>query len=201
MTRIAPKFYADFAVKAHALARAKHRAFIAPVLMAGMMVMFAPTASAQSSIETQIEIQTALELTKIRDLDFGQMVVPSAGRVQMTAVADPTCTPTNQIVHSGVCQSAAFEGRASVGQNITVVLPTNRRFELSGPGVELRVRGLAVGDTTGLQAQGRTNNVYRFQVTDANGEFNFHIGARVIFRNNQTPGIYDGTFNVSLDFQ
>lgn len=169
-------------------------------LAAGLLV-HAQSASAQDSSTVETELLSALELNKTQDLDFGDIVAPGSGRIDLTAEAEATCTPNNEIQHFGVCQAAAFEGRGSFGQNITITVPPNRRFELTGPDRNLRIRRVDVGDATGLNFQGRTNNVYRYQITDSAGEFDFHIGARVLIRNNQAPGIYSGTFNISLEYQ
>lgn len=158
--------------------------------------------SAQDSITTEVEILTPLALTNTRDLDFGGIVAPSNGRVDMTAEETATCTTNNQLVHSGVCQSAAFDGRAIAGQNITITVPTGRRFEIAGPDPRpLRVRRVMVGDATGLTFQGRSGNRYRYQITSVDGLFDFHIGARLLIRNNQAPGVYSGTFTINLDYQ
>lgn len=159
-------------------------------------------AHAQDNTTTDVEILTPLALTNTRALDFGGIVAPSNGRLDMTAEETANCTTNNQLVHSGVCQSAAFDGRAIAGQNITITVPNGRRFEIAGPDSRpLRVRRVTVGDTTGLSFQGRSGNRYRYQITSTDGLFDFHIGARLLIRNNQAPGTYNGTFTVNLDYQ
>lgn len=181
------------------------KAWVRGIFAAGLMAvaMAMPNAaSAQDNVTSEIEILTPLALTNTRDLDFGGIVAPSNGRVDMTAEATATCTTNNLLVHSGVCQSAAFDGRAIAGQNITITVPTGRRFTIAGPDPRpLRVRRVSVGDATGLTFQGRTGNAYRYQVTSTDGLFDFHIGARLLIRSNQAPGVYSGTFTINLDYQ
>ncbi|MEO9461571.1 MAG: DUF4402 domain-containing protein [Marinomonas sp.] len=160
-----------------------------------------PAAHAQEAVPAQTEVRPALELNKTADMDFGSLVVPGRGRVNLTPRANATCTPNNAILHIGACQAAAFEGRAAFGQNITVTVPNRRRFVITGPGQNLRIRAVRVGGLTGLRRQGRSANVYSYRVNAADGNFAFHIGARVLLRDNQAPGIYDGTFTISLDYQ
>jgi len=157
---------------------------------------------AQDNTDTtsSAEVVSDVTLTKTRDLDFGSILAPNNGRVQMSSGANPTCTTNNGLVHFGVCQTAAFEGQASPGFQLQVTVPTGRRFLLTGPGQDLRVRRVAVGGITGLQFQGRTGNVYNYTVNSADGSFAFHVGARVLIRNNQTPGIYDGTFTITAEY-
>lgn len=171
--------------------------------IAGTMVLAAQGAPvmAQEAASSEAEILPSLELTKTQDLDFGDIVAPSNGRVDMTASAAANCTTNNLLVHHGVCQAAAFDGQAQFGQNITVTVPNRRRFTITGPDPRpLRVRRVTLGDVSGLNPQGRTGNVYRYLVTSTDGTFNFHVGARLLIRNNQAPGVYSGTFNVSLDY-
>lgn len=162
---------------------------------------YAPGVLAQEAVPTQTEVRPALELNKTADMDFGSLVVPGRGRVNLTPRANATCTPNNGILHIGTCQAAAFEGRAAFGQNITVTVPNRRRFVITGPGQNLRIRGVRVGGLTGLRNLGRTANVFSYRVNAADGNFNFHVGARVLLRDNQAPGIYNGTFTISLDYQ
>ena len=188
--------------KAHAFSMGD-AAFVRGIFAAGLMaVALAAPASAQDNVTSEIEILTPLALTNTRELDFGGIVAPRNGRVDMTAEETATCTTNNNLVHSGACQSAAFDGRAIAGQNITITVPTGRRFEIAGPDSRpLRVRRVTVGDATGLTFQGRTGNAYRYQVSSTDGLFDFHIGARLLIRNNQAPGVYSGTFTINLEYQ
>ena len=146
-------------------------------------------------------VRAVQTLSKTRDLDFGQSIEPRNGRMELTSEADATCTTNNGLTHLGVCQSAAFEGSASQGFQLRIRVPANRRFNLTGPGQDLRVRRVDVGDAGGLQFLGRTGRNYDYIVTDANGDYAFHIGARLLFRNTQAPGVYSGTFTIEAEFQ
>ncbi len=169
---------------------------------AGLLLHASPAfAQASEDANASASLVQDLTLTKTRDLDFGEIVVPRSGRLDMTAEADATCTTNNGLIHLGLCQTAAFEGSATQGFQLAITVPNRRRFNITGPGRALRVRRVTVGDVTGLQFQGRSGNVYNYAVNAADGAFGFHIGARLLFRNNQAPGVYNGTFSIQAEYQ
>jgi hypothetical protein len=173
----------------------------ASLTLAAAVLCAAPAQAQNSDTATaSASLMQDLTLTKTRDLDFGDIVVPRNGRLDLTPRANATCTTNNGLIHLGLCQSAAFEGTATQGFQLSITVPNRRRFNITGPGRPLRVRRVTVGDVTGLQFQGRSGNVYNYNVTAADGAFAFHIGARLLFRNNQAPGVYNGTFNITAEY-
>ena len=173
---------------------------------AGSLVLHAAStvpghAQDNADIGASSRVIADVTLSKTRDLDFGKIIVPRNGRLDMSAEETATCTTNNGLTHLGVCETAAFEGQASQGFQLAITVPNRRRFNITGPGRPLRVRRVTVGDTSGLQFQGRSGNVYNYTVNAADGAFGFHIGARLLFRNNQAPGIYSGTFNIQAEYQ
>lgn len=140
-------------------------------------------------------------LVKTRDMDFGRVIVPRNGRIDMTAEETPTCTPNNGLTLLDACQSASFSGRAGAAFQIRISVPPSRRINLTGPGADLRLRRMTVGAGDGLTFERRVNRNFDFLVTDPGGEFEFHIGGRLLFRNNQASGVYTGTFTIEADYQ
>jgi len=170
--------------------------------LAGLCSLSAP-ASAQDTVTTDARAQVFDDVTlaKIRDMDFGSLIVPNSGRIDMTATDTANCTPNNAIEVLDTCQSAAFTGTAGAGFQLRVSVPAGRRINLSGPGQNLRLRRMNVGAGNGLTLIQRVNRHFDFTVTDANGDFEFFVGGRLLFRNNQTPGVYSGTFTIEVDYQ
>ncbi len=167
------------------------------------MVAFPTTAHAQSvtTVPSTAEVISEVTLTKTRDMDFGRVIVPRNGRIDMTAEETPTCTPNNGLTPLDVCESASFEGRAGNGFQIRISVPVNRRINLTGPGQDLRLRRMEVGAGSGLTFERRVNRHFEFIVNDPAGEFEFHVGGRLLFRNNQASGLYSGTFDITADYQ
>ncbi|MEM7779497.1 MAG: DUF4402 domain-containing protein [Pseudomonadota bacterium] len=164
---------------------------------------FAEPATAQS-VETasaSAEIAGDVTLVNTRDMDYGRVIVPRNGRIDMTAEEVPTCTPNNGLTLLDACQSAAFEGTALNGVQVRISVPPGRRINLAGPDRDLRLRRITVGAGDGMTFLGRTNRHFDFLITDPNGDFEFFVGARLLFRNNQGPGVYSGTFAIEADYQ
>ncbi len=169
---------------------------------AGLMAiaLATPTVSnAQATATSDAEILPALVLNKTQDLDFGSIIAPSNGRVDV--FPNETCTANNDIVLVGSdCQPAKFEGSGATGQTITLTMPVDRRFEIPGPGRTMRIRAVRPGAAAGMQFQGRTNNIYNYLITDPAGDFSFNVAARALMRNNQETGIWTGSFTISVDY-
>ncbi len=155
---------------------------------------------AQSS-SVSVEIAPEVTLTKTRDMDFGRILVPRNGRIDMTAEDVPTCTPNNGLTLLDPCQSAAFSGSAATAFQVRISVPTGRRINLTGPDRDLRLRQMTVGAGNGLTFLGRTNRHFDFTITDPAGVFEFFVGGRLLFRNNQGAGVYSGTFTIEADYQ
>jgi len=180
----------------------KHRNTAATAACAlALVVPGMASAQTQTATPTSAELLQNLEITKVRDLDFGRIIVPRNGRVDMTADDASTCTANNGLQLVDPCQSAQFEGQAAAGLQLRISVPPGRRIVLTGPGQNLRLRRMTVGAGDGVTFQGRTGRNFDFIVTDAAGEFDFFVAGRLLFRNNQTPGIYTGTFTIQADFQ
>jgi hypothetical protein len=158
-------------------------------------------AQANEAAVSSASILDDITLTSTRDMDFGRIVAPSGGRVDMAATDAPVCTANNALQLLDTCQSAAFNGSGVAGTQIRVSVPPGRRINLTGPDRDLRVRRMTVGAGDGLAFVRRRNRNFEFTVTDANGAFEFFVGARLLIRNNQGPGIYTGTFDIEVDYQ
>ncbi|MEO0462841.1 MAG: DUF4402 domain-containing protein [Pseudomonadota bacterium] len=153
------------------------------------------------SVDSRAEIVADVTLRNTADLDYGRLIVPRNGRVDMTAEETPTCTPINQIQLLDACQSARFEGTAAPGFQLRVRVPSGRRINMPGPGQDLRLRRMTVGAGDGLGFIRRDGRNFEFNVTDPVGEFEFFVAGRLLFRNNQAPGLYEGTFDIEVEYQ
>lgn len=142
-----------------------------------------------------------ITLTKTRDLDFGRIVAPRNGRVDMTATVTATCTPNNTLLVLDTCESAAFAGTGIAGAQIRVRVPPSRRINLAGPGQDLRLRRMEVGAGDGLTFLRRVNRNFDFTINEPGGAFEFFVGGRLLIRNNQAPGVYSGTFDIEIDYE
>ena len=174
------------------------------LVSAAAVIGIAPVAlQAQSaaSAEARTFVVGTVTLSNTRDLDFGRVIVPRNGRIDMTAQDTANCTANNGLTIIDACQSAAFEGAAASGFQLRIQTPPQRRITLSGPGRNLRLRQMTVGAGAGLAFLGRTGRNFGFLITDPAGEFEFFVAGRLLFRNNQVPGRYSGTFTIQADYE
>lgn len=127
-----------------------------------------------------------LTLLKTADLDFGTIIVSSAG----TVVIDPTsnsASKTGGLVLSGTAAAASFTG-AATGLSL-IFIPT------PGPITLTRSGGTQTMTVNNFVVQG--GNI---RITFANGAFSFNVGATLNVATGQADGLYLGTFNVDATY-
>jgi len=173
----------------------------AATLIALAAVPSVTAAQDTAAMDATVKIVDAITLTNTRDMDFGRIIAPGSGLIDMDATDVAQCSPNNAITLLDTCQSAAFEGTAGAMFQIRVSVPPLRRIILTGPGRDLRLRRMAVGEGDGLTFIRRVGRNFDFEITDPNGDFEFFVGGRLLIRNNQEPGVYTGTFDIEVDYQ
>lgn len=158
-------------------------------------------AQATAPVQARTQIVDPTALIRERDLDFGGVFVTANGRIDMTAEEVADCTSTGGVTIVTPCQSAKFSAFVAPGAQARITVPPRRRINLTGPGRDLRLRRMSVRPGTGATFIRRVNRNFDLTVTDPNGEFEFFVAGRLLFRNNQAPGVYTGTFLTETDFQ
>ena len=158
-------------------------------------------AQSVSNAQARGVVLSTVTLSNSRDMDFGRVIVPRNGRIDMTAQDAAACTANNGLTLLDACQSAAFEGIATSGFQLRIRAPRRRRIILDGPGRNLRLRRITVGAGNGLTFVGQRGRNFDFLITDPSGNFEFFVGGRLLFRNNQAPGLYSGTFTIEADYE
>lgn len=161
------------------------------------------TAQAQSttSVDTQVGLIEPLTITRLSDMDFGNLVVTTGGTVVLTPTATPSCTTTGGIVHTAECQPAVFGGVGTAGQRVRVRRPIGRTITLTGPGDDMTVTNISINGDPDLTLVRSNPNWERFTIGSADGSFIFRVGGTLNVNPNQLPGIYTGTFDIRLDYQ
>ncbi len=162
------------------------------------------TAQAQSNggtFESRVGLIDPLTITKLSDLDFGDLVVTTAGTVVLTPTATATCTTTGGVIHSAECTPATFGGSGPTGQRVRVRRPIGRTITLTGPGADMTVTNITINGNPTLTPTQSNPNWERFTIASADGTFFFRVGGTLNVNANQTPGVYTGTFDIRLDYQ
>lgn len=166
----------------------------------GTAVSAAGTASAPS----QATVLNPLSLVKTADLDFGNIITPStAGTVVLVPTSSPSCSVTGGLVHSGACQPAAFYGYGTDGGMVSINRP-NAPITISNGSQTMTIIPVTFdGDPNLTYVSGNPNGngALRYRINSASGLFSFRIGGTLNVSAGQAPGVYTGTFSVSIHYQ
>ncbi|HQA18623.1 MAG TPA: DUF4402 domain-containing protein [Novosphingobium sp.] len=172
---------------------------------AGLICAPAAAQTASATAGSQAVVVEPLSLIKVADLNFGKIAArPTAG----TVTVDPNtgaCTVTGPILSVGGCHFAEFAGMGVRNMRVRFQIPTT--VTLTGPGGATMVADtFTLGIAPDLifiggNGNGLGNGNKRYQIVSSTGIFTFRIGARLNVGANQAPGIYTGTFPVTVQYQ
>ena len=168
-------------------------AYRIPQTMIALAALLAPPVmatpiAAPDPPSVQAALMRPLTLTKLADMDFGNLGVTTAG----TAVIDPvtnTLAVTGGVIRLGGTPSAArFAGATFSSAVVNIKIP-NRTVLLTRVG---GTQTIAVNDFT-LDGQSKRTMARA-------GVFEFAVGATLRPAANQMEGIYTGTFDVTIQY-
>ncbi len=147
----------------------------------------APVAATKNATGTA-SILKSLSILKKADLDFGELVVTTAG----TAVIDPVSgavTTTGTIVPVGTAgHPATFTATGSKNSVVNIRIPSSA--------VTLtRVGGGGTMTVSNWTLDGKSNRKFPL-----NSAFNFNVGGTLNVGTNQADGTYTGTFTVTVQY-
>ncbi len=152
---------------------------------------------AQMTGSTQTVIVEPLSLVKVKDLDFGQVFVrANAGTVTISPFDVRTQTG-GELFGTKEHHAAQYAGLGRRNQRVEITI-TPTSIWLTGPGARMRVRDFTIGAVYGSQviAGGR-----RIMIRSATGGWIMGVGATLVVGANQTPGIYEGEYEITATYQ
>ncbi len=158
-------------------------------------------AQSQHASDVRIAILEPLSITKVNDMDFGRIIGDVSGTIVMTATASPTCTASAGLIQSGVCQPAEFGGAGPNNQRIRIRRPAGDTINLTGPGADMTITDFSFDGSPDLTLVQTNPQWTRYRIASADGTFIFRVGGTLNVGANQAPGVYNGTFNIRLDYQ
>ncbi len=174
------------------------------VLAAIPLSLISAPAQAQtvsSNAIAQAVIVEPASLVKVQDLDFGAIAAqPTAG----TVTVDPNtgaCTATGGVLAVGNCAYAEFGGQGVRRMRMRITLPTT--ITLTGPGgATMTANTFTLGLAPDIvQVPSPGNSPPRYEIASNSGIFTFRVGARLNVATNQAPGVYNGSFVVTVQYQ
>lgn len=153
----------------------------------------AANAAATATATATAEVLDTLTLTADSPLDFGLIAANTGGTV--TVNADSTVAKTGDLVSTGTRSPAAFTVVGSAGTTVGLTLPTSAStLTLQG------WTGAGAAPTMSL-AGFNSNPGGAFQLNATTGDATFNVGGTLTVAGNQAPGVYSGTFDVSVEYQ
>ena len=200
-----PKGWAGALVKAHSRKLGR----IVASLVAAAVWLAAPAAHAQTETPVNAHIIEKLTLVKSDDMDFGNIVSPTAaGTVILTPNASPTCTSPNGLVQYGTCQPASFIGLGDYNRIVNINRPnapvTLSCISTSCTGQTMNITTISFnGDPNLTYVSGNPagNGVLRYRINSVSGLFFFRLGGTLAVNANQGLGTYEGTMTVTIQYQ
>ena len=158
---------------------------------------------AQDHALMRSEILDAMIVQNEADLDFGDITPGTAnGTVVLTPGTTGTaaCTTNNGIVRIGNCRAARFSGSLPFLFGLEITKPTGNQVMLTGPGgatMRLRDFTFAKGLSPLLMWGGTPTEPNYFVI---GGNFIVYVGGTLDVARNQRPGVYNGTFTLTFNY-
>ncbi|MEQ1498404.1 MAG: DUF4402 domain-containing protein [Novosphingobium sp.] len=146
-------------------------------------------AAASATATATAEVLSSLTVTVDpgSQLDFGQIAANNGGTV--TVNADATVASTGDLISTGTRSPVALTVTGSANSMVFVTLPTTA------------VNLTRVGFTETMSLGGFNSSPNGAFQLGATGTGNFTVGGTLTVGASQTPGVYRGTFSVSVEYQ
>ena len=158
-------------------------------------------AQSQTSIDVRLAIFGELTITKVSDMDFGNIAENGGGTIVMSALPATNCTASANIVHTGACQPAVFGGKGETGRIVRIKKPPSQRITLTGPAAAtMTIDDLVIDGSPPLSLIQQTPGYSRFRIDDPTGIFDFRVGGTLNVAAGQAPGVYTGTFTIDIQY-
>ncbi|MDJ0978223.1 MAG: DUF4402 domain-containing protein [Erythrobacter sp.] len=165
------------------------------------LALLTPAAQAQETetADARAFLVTPLSFVKETDLDFG-IIIP--GNSDGTVFMDSTgaITTTNGItVQTGTQQPARFWGYGQFNQRVLININQNTYTLTRVGGTETMLYDqVTIGSQPPILI---TTRPTRFRIANPDGYFAFTIAGRLQVAEDQAPGVYEGEFTVTLEYE
>ncbi|MEI6851874.1 MAG: DUF4402 domain-containing protein [Bacteroidota bacterium] len=163
------------------------------LLLSGMFVMFcsintnAQTASSTANASASARIVTPLEIMKTVDLAFGNIAAgPSAGTVTIATDGSRSGNGGITLIEAGNVNSAA---------QFAIVGYPSATFAISLP-VSIDI----TNGTSTMAVDNFVSDLGAASTLDGNGEAGLNVGATLNVNAGQEPGLYTGSFDVTVAY-
>ncbi len=155
-----------------------------------------PALAAPATASSKAIILRPLSFFRVQDMNLGD-IIPGTGGGTVRLYPNGTRTATGTIVLAGTShQPARFAGLGTPNEQVSITLAANS-IQLTGPGTPMTLSLFEIGSTpTAILS----TNASFFTIGSALGNYNFPVGGTLTVGANQAPGIYAGTFSITLNY-
>ena len=161
---------------------------LAPLALLAPAAAHAAPVAPPANPAGQAMLMRPLTLTKLADMDFGNLGVTTAGTAVINAVTD-TMTTTGGVTRlGGTPHAAMFRGVAQGSSVVNIRIP-NRPVLLT-----------RVGGTETITLDAFTLDGQSKRTMAQAGIFDFKVGATLRPAANQAEGLYTGTFDITIQY-
>lgn len=187
------------------LLRLARRAIGAVLAGALGIAALAPAAQAQTTAvvpataRAEAVIVAPLSFFKVDDLNFGRIIPgTTAGTVVLAPDGSRTATGGARLA-SGASQPARFAGMGRYNQQVAISISSmTSTLTRAGGGGTMNFDTFIIGSSPVIAL---TTAPRAFRISSTTGQFNFPVGATLRVKANQAPGVYSGTFAITLSYQ
>lgn len=171
-------------------------------LAAALMFNAAPAAAQTSDSEqatAEVNIVRPLSFFKTEDLEFGRIIAgTTAGTVRIYPNGTRTSTGGVTLVgNSSEYHPAGYAGKGGITRIVLLSMGATSIWIYNGSGQRMRVRNFEIGSTPTAILD---TSAMRFSITNANGVFEFPVGATLDVGANQAQGAYTGTYTITATY-
>lgn len=169
-------------------------------LTAALTAFYAPAQAQQSaSTDARVFLVTPLSFVKQTDLDFG-VIIPGDADGFVFMDSNGVVTTSNGITHQeGTQLPARFWGFGTFNQRVLINIDQNTYTLTRVGGTETMLYDqVTIGSRPPILI---TTNPRRFRIANPAGFFSFTIAGRLQVAEQQAPGVYQGQFSVTLEYE
>jgi hypothetical protein len=178
-------------------------ALLAAVLLAPSQAFAQQVNGDTATARTQVAILTPGSVAKTADMDFGSIAQSNtAGTVVLTPQNAATCTPSGTLIRTGACRAARFSIFGKKNNKVRIRETNGGTVTLNGPGgATMFMDNLTIG-VSGMTpfANGNGWDFGNWKINTNSGITEFWVGGTLHVGAAQTPGVYNGTLLIQIQF-
>ena len=156
-----------------------------------------------ATARAQVAVLTPGSVAKTADMDFGSIAQSNtAGTIVLTAQSSATCTASGTLIRTGACRAARFSLYGKRNNRVRIRENNAGMVTLNGPaGATMFMDNMVVG-IVGMSPRGNGQgwDFGKWRIDTNTGITEFYVGGTLHVGAAQTPGVYNGTLLIQIQF-